>query len=96
MAISKEEIQHIANLARLELSPAELDRFRIDLSSILEYIDQLQEVDTSDIDSGGEAILDENVFREDVVESSLPVEKVLQNAPSVKDGMFSVPRVIDN
>jgi aspartyl-tRNA(Asn)/glutamyl-tRNA(Gln) amidotransferase subunit C len=96
MAISKEEIQHIADLARLQLSPEEIDKFRNDLSSILEYIDQLQEVDTTGVAPRKETTPVRSVFREDVAEPSLPIEKVLLNAPSVKDNMFSVPRVIDN
>ncbi|MBU2626364.1 MAG: Asp-tRNA(Asn)/Glu-tRNA(Gln) amidotransferase subunit GatC [candidate division Zixibacteria bacterium] len=96
MAVSSEEIRHIAELAKLKLTPEEIARFQVDLSAILDYVDQLQQVDTTGVTVSGTSAQIENVFREDTVENSLPIDKALENAPEVKNGMFSVPKVIDS
>jgi len=93
MAISEEEVRHIAELARLELSSDEVEKFRIELSSIIEYMEQLKDIDTS-----GVTVFESsrNVMREDKAEMSLSVEDALVNAPAVNQQMFTVPKVIDN
>jgi len=96
MAISKDEIERIANLARLKLTPEEIARFQADLSAILDYVDQLRQVDTAGVTMSGTSAKTENVFREDIIENSLPIDKALENAPAVKNGMFSVPKVIES
>ncbi|MBU1320189.1 MAG: Asp-tRNA(Asn)/Glu-tRNA(Gln) amidotransferase subunit GatC [candidate division Zixibacteria bacterium] len=96
MAVSSEEIRHIAELAKLKLTPEEIARFQVDLSAILDYVDQLRQVDTTGVTVSGTSAQIENVFREDTVENSLPIDKALENAPEVKNGMFSVPKVIDS
>jgi len=95
MAISKEEVRHIAELARLELSEEEISRFQKELSSILDYFSKLREVDTKGIEPTYQTTKLENVFREDRVEEKggLTQEEVLSNAPEKKDGYIKVKPV---
>lgn len=88
-------VQHIAALARLGLTDAELERMRDQLSAVLDHISMLQEVDTSDIPPTAQVIQLENVMRDDVVEPSLPVEVALANAPRTEDGYFRVNAVLE-
>ena len=96
MAISKEEVEHIAKLARLQLSPEEVVKYQAELSSILDYIEQLKQVDTSGIDFTAHCMSNEKTTREDKMGASLPIDDALANAPAVVNNMFSVPKVIDN
>ena len=98
MPITKSEVANIAQLANLELTPAETESFAGQLSAIVAYIDQLNELDTSSVKpwqprSAGEASTS-FVTREDVVEPSIGIEKAMQNAPDADAGQFLVPRVI--
>jgi aspartyl-tRNA(Asn)/glutamyl-tRNA(Gln) amidotransferase subunit C len=88
-------VQHIAALARLGLTDAELERMRDQLSAVLDHISMLQEVDTSDIAPTAQVIQLENVMREDIVEPSLSVDAALANAPRTEDGYFRVNAVLD-
>ncbi|WP_297056610.1 Asp-tRNA(Asn)/Glu-tRNA(Gln) amidotransferase subunit GatC [Thermosulfurimonas sp.] len=94
MAISKEEVQHVAHLARLEFSEEDLERFTRELSGILEYMAKLSEVDTSGVEPTYNALRLENRFREDQVRPSFPPEEILSNAPEREGSSFVVPRVI--
>ncbi|OAQ21713.1 Asp-tRNA(Asn)/Glu-tRNA(Gln) amidotransferase subunit GatC [Thermosulfurimonas dismutans] len=94
MAISREEVQHVAHLARLEFSEAELERFTQELSKILDYMEKLSELDTSGVEPTYHALNLANRFREDEVRPSFPPEEILSNAPQKEGTSFVVPRVI--
>ena len=95
MRLSCEEVEHIALLARLGLSEAETERFRGQLSDILENFQILQQVDTSNIPPTAHSIEVQNVLREDEVAPSLPEEEVLSNAPLKEGGYFKVKAVLE-
>jgi aspartyl-tRNA(Asn)/glutamyl-tRNA(Gln) amidotransferase subunit C len=94
MSISLEEVEHIAKLARLQLTDEEKKRFQVELGKILEYFDQLKKLDTEKVPPMTHAVPIENVLREDQVKPSLPAEEALQNAPEKKDSYFQVPKVV--
>jgi aspartyl-tRNA(Asn)/glutamyl-tRNA(Gln) amidotransferase subunit C len=94
MAISREEVMHIAKLARLQLSEDEIKRFQIELGKIIEYFDQLKKLDTENVPPMTHAVPLENVLREDQVKESLPAEEALQNTPEKKNSYFQVPKVV--
>lgn len=92
--ISTETVRHVAKLARLELAPAEELRLTEELGAILDYVEQLGQVDVSGVEPTAHALPIRNVQREDRVMPSLPPEEVLRNAPAKEQGMFRVPRII--
>lgn len=96
MPLSQEQVRHVAQLARLNLSTSEIEQFSHDLTRIIDYIDQLSEVDTSSLENGWSESqkIAQNVFREDEIRPSLPREKALANAPDKDDEYFHVPKVI--
>ena len=94
MKITREEILHVANLARLNLSEDELTTMTEQLDTILSYVDKLSELDTEGVEPTTHAHKKVNAFREDVVKESLPREEALANAPSDNGEMFKVPRII--
>lgn len=96
MRISLEEVDHIATLARLGLTPEERERFREQMASILAYVDTLGELDTSNVPPSAQVLRFENVTRPDVVRPSLSVEQVLANAPAREDDYFRVPPVLES
>ena len=90
------EVEHIAALARLELTPEEKERYRQQLSAILEYAARLQSVDTSGIPPTSSVLPPRSVLRPDVPAPSLEREDILRNAPQKGDnGTFRVPPVLD-
>lgn len=92
--ISREEVRHVATLARLELTESEELRMTEQMNSILSYVDKLNELNTTDIPATTHAIQRENVFRADQVTSAIDREGALANAP-LSDGVnFIVPRII--
>jgi len=93
--ITPELVEHVANLARLELSGDEKERMEDQLGKILEYIGLLDELDLSDVPPTAHVIDVHNVFREDEVKESLPVDKGLANAPEKAGTAFKVPRIIE-
>ncbi len=95
MKLSLEEVDHVAMLARLGLSPEERERMREQLSSILEHIERLQELDTETIPPTAQVITLQNVLRDDEVQPSLSVADVLKNAPQQEDDMFKVNAVLE-
>jgi aspartyl-tRNA(Asn)/glutamyl-tRNA(Gln) amidotransferase subunit C len=94
MPLTKEQVEQVAALARLKLSPQETEKFTKELTVILEYVDQLKSVDTEGVEPKDQFIKAENVFREDTVRPSLPREKALANAPDKDEEFFRVPKVI--
>jgi aspartyl-tRNA(Asn)/glutamyl-tRNA(Gln) amidotransferase subunit C len=93
--ISKDEVTHVAHLARLEFGAEEMEKFTAQLNDILLYMDKLGEVDTAGVEPVTHAIVRKNAFREDAVGASLPPEVSLANAPEARGGCFLVPKVID-
>jgi aspartyl-tRNA(Asn)/glutamyl-tRNA(Gln) amidotransferase subunit C len=93
--IDEKEVMQVAELARLKLSPEEIRRFASQLSQILDYIRQLNEVDTSSVEPMSHPLDLTNVFREDAVKPSLTAEEALANAPEKRGGFFLVPQVLD-
>ena len=94
MKITKEEVEHVAHLARLELDEAAIERFAGQIGDILAYVDKLKQVDTQGIVPTSHAISLTNAFREDEVRDHLGRDRSLANAPEKEDGTFLVPRVI--
>jgi aspartyl-tRNA(Asn)/glutamyl-tRNA(Gln) amidotransferase subunit C len=90
-----ETVEHIAELARVGLTPDEMERMRDQLSAVLDHISMLQEVNTDDILPTAQVIQQQNVMRDDVVRPSLPREQVLLNAPDQEDGYLRVNAVLD-
>jgi aspartyl-tRNA(Asn)/glutamyl-tRNA(Gln) amidotransferase subunit C len=95
ITLSREEVAHVAELAKLGLTEEELEEFRQQLSSILDYAQMLTELDTDDISPTAQVIALENVMREDQVASSLSKGDVLANAPAREDDSFRVPLILD-
>lgn len=95
MKITKETIEHVANLARLNLNEEEKSMLTLDMEQIISYVDKLNELDTSEVKPTDHVIPISNVFREDKSEPSYPREKVLANAPSSEDGCFKVPKIVE-
>jgi aspartyl-tRNA(Asn)/glutamyl-tRNA(Gln) amidotransferase subunit C len=93
--LSLAEVEHVALLARLELSDSEKSRLTEDLNVILEQFDRLQQLDTSNVPPTAHAIPLANVFREDRARPSLPPAEVLHGAPEGRDEFFVVPRVVE-
>ncbi|MFL6062139.1 MAG: Asp-tRNA(Asn)/Glu-tRNA(Gln) amidotransferase subunit GatC [Marmoricola sp.] len=92
--ITRDEVRHLADLARIELDDAELDHLAPQLSVILESIASIAEVAAADIPPTSHAIPLTNVFREDVVRPSLTAEQALSGAPASEQQRFSVPRIL--
>ncbi len=95
MAIDKKTVAHIARLSRLAVGEDELAGYAEQLSEILAAAEQLAKLDTEGVEPTAHAIPVHNVFREDVVRDSMPKEKVLANGPDVAEGMFKVPRILE-
>lgn len=97
MALTKEEVLHIAKLARLELSEEEVEKFRTQLSEILEYVGQLQRVDTEGIEPISQITGLENVMREDLVHGCDPETRdvMLEQFPKRKDNLLETPGVFE-
>jgi aspartyl-tRNA(Asn)/glutamyl-tRNA(Gln) amidotransferase subunit C len=95
MALTLEEIEHIAALARLSLTAEEKARYRVQLSAVLDYMARLRQVDTSHIEPTATVLPLRTVLRPDSVTPSLAPEALLANAPSAEMGMFRVPPVLE-
>ncbi len=93
--ISDETIEYVGILAKLELSDEEKEQAKSDMGRMLDYIDKLGELDTTDVEPMSHVFSVENVFREDVVTNGDERERLLSNAPQEKDGMFVVPRTFE-
>lgn len=95
MEITKETVEYIAHLARLELSSEEKIKYTEQLNKILKYMEKLNKIDTTGVIPTAYVLKKENIFRQDRVEESLPVEKVLENAYQKEKNYFKVKRVIE-
>ncbi len=95
MKITKKEVEYVAQLARLELTPQDTEKFTGQLDEILGYFDKLNQLDTSGIEPTSHAVPMDNAFREDVVKPSMDHQTALDNAPSKEDGFFKVPKIIE-
>jgi len=94
--ISKEEVQHVARLARLHLSDEELERMREQLDAILAYVDKLRELDVEGVEPTSHAVPLVNVMRDDAVTPCLSQDAALANAPDRAGEFFRVPRIIED
>ena len=94
MEITKSEVEKVAKLARLEITAAERDMFAKQLSQILTHVEKLKQYDTNGIEPTATVLGQVNVFRDDVVGPSLPVEKALANAPEREGDGFRVPKIL--
>lgn len=94
MKISKEQVEHVAMLARLELTEEEKQTYTEQLNSILDYAAMLDKLDTKDVEPTAHAMPLHNVFREDVVRPSIDQSEALKNAPDAEDGFFKVPKIV--
>jgi aspartyl-tRNA(Asn)/glutamyl-tRNA(Gln) amidotransferase subunit C len=89
------DLDHVANLARINLTPEEKERFGSQIGDVLAHIAQLNEVDVSGVEPTAHAFPVVNVWSADVPEKGLSVEAALRNAPEKRDNMFVVPRVVE-
>jgi aspartyl-tRNA(Asn)/glutamyl-tRNA(Gln) amidotransferase subunit C len=95
MAIDRKTVEKVAKLARLQLSPEELDRYGKQLGAILDYIAKLEKLDVQGLEPLAHAVDTDNVFREDVPRPSLPRDAALQNAPEKNGDFFIVPKIVE-
>jgi aspartyl-tRNA(Asn)/glutamyl-tRNA(Gln) amidotransferase subunit C len=95
MSLTIEEVDHIAELARLKLSAEEKELFREQLSEILAYAARLQILDTSGIPPTARVVQSQNRLRQDISRPGLPLDDLLRNAPDTKSGQFRVPPVLE-
>lgn len=93
--ISREEVLHIARLAKLRLTEEEVELYQKQLGRILEYFKKLEELDTSEVAPLEHALQLQNVLRADEPKPSLPIADVMKNAPKQREGFFVVPKVIE-
>jgi aspartyl-tRNA(Asn)/glutamyl-tRNA(Gln) amidotransferase subunit C len=95
MKLSREEVLHIARLARVALTEAEITRMSEQLSNLLEHFEVLQQVDTEGVPPTAQSVELRSVMRDDLVEPSLPPEDVLANAPRSEDDCFKIKAVLE-
>ena len=91
--ISEEEVLKIAKLSKLSLTEKEVKQFSAQIGDILKYVEQLNELDTENVEPTARVIPSYNVFREDVVDHVLTHEKAFLNAPQSENNMFKVPKI---
>lgn len=96
MPLDRSAVDHVARLARLDLTEEERDRMRLELTKILEHAEKIQALDLDDVAPTSHALPVENVMRSDLKKPSLPQDVALANAPDVEDGRFKVPRIIED
>lgn len=94
MSVTVIDVKKIAALANLEFNDTDLEKYTHQLNGILEYVDKLNEIDTSSVDETYHPIRYEDAFRNDEIGESLPIDKVLQNAPEKTWQYFVVPKVV--
>jgi len=94
--ITRDDVAHVARLARLELGPEELELMRVQLDGILGYIDKLAQLDVEGVEATAHAVPLVNVMREDTVVAPLSHEAMLANAPDRVGELFRVPRIIED
>lgn len=91
--ITVKDVEHVAKLARLELTEEEKEKFTSQLGDVLKYVEQMNEVDTSNVEPMAHAIDFVNVMREDQVKYEQTKEELMSNAPDAEDGFFKVPKI---
>ena len=94
MSISKKEVEHVALMARLQLSEEEANSYTDQLNSILGWAEKLNQLDVSEVEPTTHVFPRSNVFRGDKVTTSFTIEKALANAPVAKDSFFRVPKIV--
>jgi len=95
MGISVNDVEHVAKLARLDLTDEEKEQFTEQLNAILKYVSKLNELETTNVEPTSHVLPLANVMREDEIRPSWPLEQVMANAPDEEDGQFKVPAVLD-
>ena len=95
MKLSREEVVHIAALARMGMNEADIEKAREQLSNILENFEVLKEVDTTDVSPTAQSISLQNVMRDDISAPSLPAEDIMANAPDREEDLFKLRAVLD-
>jgi aspartyl-tRNA(Asn)/glutamyl-tRNA(Gln) amidotransferase subunit C len=96
MAISREEVEHVARLARLELTEDEVERFRGQLSAVLERAERIQALELDDVAPTAHPVDIANVWRADAVVPFEDIAAILANAPLLEDGRFRVPQILED
>jgi aspartyl-tRNA(Asn)/glutamyl-tRNA(Gln) amidotransferase subunit C len=94
MSVTKNEVEHIAKLAKLKFNDDEIDEYTTQLNEILKYVDKLNELDTTNVKPLSHPVSGENVFREDVLKNSISTEDALKNTKNRTEVYFKVPKVI--
>ncbi len=94
MAITKDVVRYVSDLARIELEEKDIDHFTFQLDRILEYVNKLNEIDVTGLPPTSHVLELKNVYREDRVGKSLPVDEVLKNASLEKNNLFQVKNII--
>jgi aspartyl-tRNA(Asn)/glutamyl-tRNA(Gln) amidotransferase subunit C len=94
MPLSEHDVRHVAMLARLALTDAEVEAMRDDLNSILGHIDEIQRLDLASVPPMAHATAVTNVTRDDVVVSPLSQDAAIANAPQAEDGAFVIPQIV--
>ncbi|WP_068676878.1 Asp-tRNA(Asn)/Glu-tRNA(Gln) amidotransferase subunit GatC [Oceanobacillus sp. Castelsardo] len=92
--ISKEQVKHVAHLARLAVTEEEVEQLTKDLGAIIEYAEQLNELDTENVEPTTHVLEMKNVMRKDEARQWITQEDALKNAPDKKDGQFRVPSIL--
>ncbi len=95
MPLSQKEVEHIARLARLELTEEQKNHYRQQLSAILDHIAQLKQLDTKDVPPTAGGGLNQMTLRKDEARPSLPTDALLKNAPQAEDDQFKIPPVFE-
>jgi aspartyl-tRNA(Asn)/glutamyl-tRNA(Gln) amidotransferase subunit C len=95
MSLTVDQVKWVAHLSRLELSESDLTRQAEQLSAIIDYVNLLQQVNTDGVEPMAHPLPMQNVFRDDLLAPSLPVETALANAPERHGDLYSVPAVLD-
>lgn len=93
--ITDETIEYVGILAKLDLSEEEKEQAKKDMGSMLDYIDKLNELDTTDVEPMSHVFPVQNVFREDIVTNGDDSENMLKNAPAERENMYEVPKTVE-
>ncbi|PLS17004.1 Asp-tRNA(Asn)/Glu-tRNA(Gln) amidotransferase GatCAB subunit C [Bacillus sp. M6-12] len=93
--ISIDQVKHVAHLARLAVTEEEAEKFTQQLDAIISFAEQLNELDTDNVEPTSHVLNMKNVLREDKAKEGLPIEEVLKNAPDSKDGYVRVPSILE-
>lgn len=95
MIVTKKDVEYVAQLAKLNFEEKEMEKLTGQLNGILEYVNQLNGIDTEGVAITAHAVPMNNVFREDIAIESMNIEKVLQNAPDRYRNCFKVPKIVE-